>query len=218
MEVEGQPLDLLEGATLAPGTSFMINEVMAGRPASCIMLVSVFSSHPPTHPPTYILIHPPSLPIHLLPYPPTYLPTSFIHPPTHPLTHHKQVFKACRQAFTGYLQLFPIHAPAPMAHAGGTQPTNPPTHPPLYLPHKQPSLPSHPPTHPPTHPPRSQQQYSSSHPHPGHSPESPYGRVRHPPPHPPTHLLLPGRAAAVWTAATAAAATETMSGVGGWVG
>jgi len=60
MDVEGQPLDLLEGATLAPGTSFMVSEVMGGRPASCIMLV----------------------------------------------------FKACRQAFTGYLQLFPLHATA----------------------------------------------------------------------------------------------------------
>lgn len=90
-DVEGQPLDLLEvrfgcfslwwcsvwafpsygtqithldpmnrptdgrrqGATLAPGASFMVNEVMRGRPASCIMLM----------------------------------------------------FHACRQAFTGYLQV-----------------------------------------------------------------------------------------------------------------
>ncbi|GAB5032580.1 Hypothetical protein NocV09_01000280 [Nannochloropsis oceanica] len=67
VDVEGQPLDLLEGSTLAPGTGFMVSEVMGGRPASCIMLV----------------------------------------------------FKACRQAFTGYLQLFPLHANAGGGWGGG---------------------------------------------------------------------------------------------------
>jgi hypothetical protein len=75
VDVEGQPLDLLEGASEAPGTRFMVDEVMGGRPASCIMLV----------------------------------------------------FKACRQAFTGYLQLFPLHA-APGGGRGGERGRLAPTH------------------------------------------------------------------------------------------
>lgn len=75
VDVEGQPLDLLEGASEAPGTRFMVDEVMGGRPASCIMLV----------------------------------------------------FKACRQAFTGYLQLFPLHA-APGGGREGERGRLAPTH------------------------------------------------------------------------------------------